>query len=64
MAAGVTLTDAPDCDLVFAPAIAPETVEGFLRDLQQSLSDTTGDEVVAQTPSASLLASTNWSTRK
>ena len=38
--------------------------EGFLRDLQQSLSDTTGDEVVAQTPSASLLASTNWSTRK
>ncbi|XP_034096529.1 uncharacterized protein LOC117562758 isoform X2 [Gymnodraco acuticeps] len=56
--------DAPDCDLVFAPAIAPETVEGFLRDLQQSLSDTTGDEVVAQTPSDSLLASTNWSTRK
>ncbi|KAI9546179.1 hypothetical protein NQZ68_029414 [Dissostichus eleginoides] len=54
----------PDCDLVFAPAIAPETVEGFLRDLQQSLSDTTGDEVVAQTPSASLLASTNWSIRK
>ncbi|XP_034006690.1 uncharacterized protein LOC117498605 [Trematomus bernacchii] len=53
----------PDCDLVFAPAIAPETVEGFLRDLQQSLGDTTGDEVVAQTPSASLLASTNWSTR-
>ncbi|KAI9535131.1 hypothetical protein NQZ68_007222 [Dissostichus eleginoides] len=40
-------------------AIAPETV-----DLQQSLSDTTGDEVVAQIPSASLLASTNWSTRE
>ncbi|KAJ4947838.1 hypothetical protein JOQ06_009869 [Pogonophryne albipinna] len=69
LAAVVTLippVDAPDpdCDLVFAPAIAPEAVEGFLRDLQQSLSDTTGDEVVAQTPSASLLASTNWSTRK
>ncbi|KAF3832368.1 hypothetical protein F7725_026033 [Dissostichus mawsoni] len=54
----------PDCNLVSAPAIAPETVEGFLRDLQQSLSDTTGDEVVAQTPSASLLASTNWSIEK
>ena len=38
--------------------------EGFLRDLQQSLSDATGDEVEAPTPKTSLLASSNWSTRK
>ncbi|CAL8294724.1 unnamed protein product [Arctogadus glacialis] len=54
--------NAPDSnsEVVFAP----DNVDGFLRDLQQSLSDATGDGVESPTPQASLSASLNWSTRK
>ncbi|KAF3844310.1 hypothetical protein F7725_007473 [Dissostichus mawsoni] len=54
--------DAPDtdCEMVFAP----ETVECFLQDLQLSLSDASGDELETSAPTAPLMASLDWGTRK
>ncbi|KAF3836198.1 hypothetical protein F7725_028756 [Dissostichus mawsoni] len=43
---------------------APETVECFLQDLQLSLSDASGDEQETSAPTAPLMASLDWGTRK